>query len=71
MRTLFVALIALFACFAVSCCGSSPAGSLSVSKAVMDTTTGTNTGDQSTGGDGSETDPDYIWYDSEGDYFDD
>jgi hypothetical protein len=75
MRVLFVSMIAVFACFTVSCCGSSALGTPSATKAVLDdsvkpgdtsTTTTTKGGDDGK----SAEDPDYIFYDSEGDDFD-
>lgn len=69
MRALFIALIALFAMLSISCCGSSVSGPLSSTKAVMDDDTGSTGTDTGSGSDNPE-DPDYIFYDSEGDDFD-
>ena len=67
MRAFFIGLIALIAMLSISCCGSSVSGSLNSTKAVMDD----NPADGgSTGGNDGGTDPDYIFYDSEGDDFD-
>lgn len=68
MRTLIVAFLALFACLSVASCCSSATSPVHATKAVMDDTNHDNTST----GDGSDNpeDPDYIFYDSEGDDFD-
>ena len=68
MRTLIVAFVALFACLSVAGCCSSSVSPVNATKAVMDD----NTTNNPSTGDGSDnpSDPDYIFYDSEGDDFD-
>ncbi len=68
MRTLIVAFVALIACMSVASCCSTSVSPISATKSVLDD----KTTDNPSTGDGSDnpSEPEYIFYDSEGDDFD-